>query len=106
MDESHFAHAGEQLVPLLEQLMDRAHAEGTLRPDVGFADFTIVMAMLTDLARHSADCRADLYERYLQLIIDGLRARPDNGELGPAPSDADVRAVLRECVPPLEARRR
>lgn len=106
MDERHFAQAGEHIVPLLEQLMERAHAEGTLRPDAGFRDFPIIMAMVTDLALHSAECRPDLFERYLELVIDGLRARPDNGSLGAEPSEADVRAVMRECVPPLESRRR
>ncbi|MEV6301020.1 helix-turn-helix domain-containing protein [Actinoplanes sp. NPDC051861] len=106
MDETHFARAGEQIVPLLEQLMARAHEEGSLRPDAGFRDFPIIMAMVTELAQNSAGCRSGLYERYLELMIDGLRARPGNGELGDGPSEADVQAVMRECVPPLESRRR
>ncbi|MEU4427004.1 helix-turn-helix domain-containing protein [Actinoplanes sp. NPDC024001] len=106
MDEHHFTQAGEHIVPLLEQLMARAHAEGSLRADAGFRDFPIIMAMVTDLAQQSAECRPDLYERYLELVIDGLRARPDNGDLGAEPSETDVRAIMRECVPPLETRRR
>ncbi|GIF37699.1 TetR/AcrR family transcriptional regulator [Actinoplanes xinjiangensis] len=102
MDEQHFKQAGEQIVPLLEQLMERAHAEGTLRPDAGFRDFPIIMAMVTEMAQHSAECRPGLYERYLELVIDGLRARPDNGPLGAAPTETDVRAVMRDCVPPLK----
>ncbi|MEU4624361.1 helix-turn-helix domain-containing protein [Actinoplanes sp. NPDC023801] len=99
MDEQHFKTAGEQMVPLLEQLMERAHAEGSLRPDTGFRDFPIIMAMVTEMAQHSEECRPGLYERYLELVIDGLRARPDNGTLGTAPTETDVRAVMRECVP-------
>jgi AcrR family transcriptional regulator len=102
MDEEHFKKAGEQIVPLLEQLMDRAHTEGTLRPDAGFHDFPIIMAMVTEMAQHSADCRPGLYERYLELVIDGLRARPDNGDLGLAPTETDIRAVMRECVPAMK----
>jgi AcrR family transcriptional regulator len=102
MDEQHFKQAGEQIVPLLEQLMERAHAEGTLRTDVGFRDFPIIMAMVTEMAQHSEECRPGLYERYLELVIDGLRARPDNGPLGAAPTETDVRAVMRDCVPPLK----
>ncbi|GGN91377.1 TetR family transcriptional regulator [Actinoplanes lobatus] len=105
MDEQHFKTAGEQIVPLLEQIMERAHAEGTLRADAGFHDFPIIMAMVTELAQHSADCRPGLYERYLELVIDGLRARPDNGSLGEPPTDTDIRAVMRECVPPLRPSR-
>ncbi|MEV4282865.1 TetR/AcrR family transcriptional regulator [Actinoplanes xinjiangensis] len=102
MDEQHFKQAGEQIVPLLQQLMERAHAEGTLRPDAGFRDFPIIMAMVTEMAQHSEECRPGLYERYLELVIDGLRARPDNGPLGAAPTETDVRAVMRDCVPQLK----
>ena len=102
MDERHFKQAGEQIVPLLEQIMVRAHADGTLRPDAGFHDFPIIMAMVTEMAQHSEECRPGLYERYLEIMIDGLRARPDNGSLGASPTEVDVRAVMRECVPPLK----
>jgi AcrR family transcriptional regulator len=105
MGEQHFKQAGEQIVPLLEQLMERAHAEGTLRLDAGFHDFPIIMAMVTEMAQHSEGCRPGLYERYLELVIDGLRARPDNGALGAEPTDTDVQAVMRGCVPPMRSSR-
>ncbi|MFC4064157.1 TetR/AcrR family transcriptional regulator [Actinoplanes subglobosus] len=105
MGEQHFKQAGEQIVPLLEQLMERAHAEGTLRLDAGFHDFPIIMAMVTEMAQHSEGCRPGLYERYLELVIDGLRARPDNGTLGTEPTDTDVQAVMRGCVPPMRSSR-
>lgn len=105
MGEQHFKQAGEQIVPLLEQLMQRAHAEGTLRLDAGFHDFPIIMAMVTEMAQHSEGCRPGLYERYLELVIEGLRARPDNGTLGAEPTDTDVQAVMRGCVPPMRSSR-
>jgi AcrR family transcriptional regulator len=105
MGEQHFKQAGEQIVPLLEQLTERAHAEGTLRPDTGLHDFPIIMAMVTEMAQHSEECRPGLYERYLELVIDGLRARPDNGPLGAAPTETDVRTVMRGCVPRLKPAR-
>ncbi|WP_433829218.1 TetR/AcrR family transcriptional regulator [Actinoplanes sp. CA-015351] len=104
MDQHHFARIGELMVPLLQQIIDRAHVEGTLRADAGMHDFPIILAMITDLAQNSAACRPELYERYLQLIVDGLRARPDNGDLGPQLTEDDVQAVMKECVPPLKSR--
>ena len=68
--------------------------------DAGFRDFPIIMAMVTEMAQHSEECRPGLYERYLELVIDGLRARPDNGTLGTAPTETDVRAVMREYFAP------
>ncbi|GIF11844.1 TetR/AcrR family transcriptional regulator [Actinoplanes teichomyceticus] len=106
IDRHQFAKAGEQLVPLLQDLIERAHAEGTLRADVGLNDFPIIMATVTDLARHTGGGRPDVYRRFLELVIDGLRAGPDNGDLGPAISQADVETIVHDCVPPFEARRR
>ncbi|MEU4691142.1 helix-turn-helix domain-containing protein [Actinoplanes sp. NPDC023714] len=104
MNEKHFTQVGEHMLPLIQQILDRAHAEGTLRPDTGLHDFPIIMAMVTELAQNSSACRPQLYERYLTLILDGLRARPGNSDLGPQLSEQDVQAVMRECVPPLKSR--
>ncbi|GLW32460.1 TetR/AcrR family transcriptional regulator [Actinoplanes regularis] len=106
IDKQHFADVGAQLVPLMQELVDRAHAEGTLRADVGMHDLPIITAMVTELARCTGDARPEIYRRFLTMIIDGLRAGPDKGDLGPAVTLDDVEAIMHECVPPMEARRR
>jgi AcrR family transcriptional regulator len=106
IDKHHFAEIGAQLLPLLTELIDRAHAEGALRPDVGIHDLPVIMATVTDLAQHTGGERPAIYRRFLELIIDGLRAGPENGDLGPAITQADVEAIVQDCVPPFEARRR
>jgi AcrR family transcriptional regulator len=106
IDKHHFAKVGEHLLPLIQELIDRAHAEGSLRADIGINDLPIIMATVTDLARHTRGGRPDIYRRFLELIIDGLRAGPDNGDLGPAITQDDVEAIVHDCVPPIEARRR
>lgn len=106
IDKTHFAEVGELLLPLIRELFDRAHAEGSLRADVGVNDLPIIMATVTDLARHTRGSRPDIYRRFLELVIDGLRAGPDNGDLGPAITQDDVEAIVHDCVPPIEARRR
>ena len=62
--------------------------------------------MVGDLADSSAGRREDLYHRYLQLIIDGLRAGPHNSQLGKPLSRNDLETVIAEHVPAIEARRR
>lgn len=106
IDKHHFAKVGEHLLPLIEEIFERAHREGSLRADVGIHDLPIIMATVTDLARHTNGCRPEIYRRFLELIIDGLRAGPDNGDLGPAITQEDVEAIVHDCVPPIEARRR
>ena len=71
----------ERLVPLLERLVARAQAEGELRGDVRETDIPLLLFMVTEVAYHCGADRPDLHKRYLQLIIDGLRA-PGTGDLG------------------------
>jgi AcrR family transcriptional regulator len=102
---THFAKAGEQMVPLVMRLVERAQAEGSLRADVTLEDLPMMMLMISEVAHHSAGVRADVYQRYLELFIDGLRARPENGDLGPAVTHAEVDEMARQWLPNLEARR-
>ena len=60
---------------LFQQLIDRAHAAGTLRPDVAFADIGF---LLVRLARPlpgpiPRDLNNRLAHRHLELLLDGLR---------------------------------
>ncbi|BCJ45286.1 TetR family transcriptional regulator [Actinoplanes ianthinogenes] len=102
VDKQHFVEVGEHLVPLIQELIDKAHAEGTLRADVGLHDLPVIMATVTELAQHSSARRPAVYRRFLELIIDGLRAGPDNGDLGPAMTQEDVEAIVDDCVPPIK----
>lgn len=95
-----------RLQALATEIFDRARAEGTLRPDAGATDLPMIFTMLSEVARSCAGARPDAYERYLTLIIDGLRAGPDNGDLGAPLSVGCVHEALNRCVPPLESRRR
>ena len=83
---------------LFEQLVDRAHAAGTLRPDATFAD---VGVLLVRLARPlpgsiSRDLDNRLAKRHLELLLDGLRvSRAEPAALLPEPALtlADLRAA-------------
>ena len=60
---------------LFQQLIDRAHAAGTLRPDAAFADIGF---LLVRLARPlpgpiPRDLNNRLAHRHLELLLDGLR---------------------------------
>jgi AcrR family transcriptional regulator len=101
----HFADVEHRLAALAGQVVDRAKAEGTLRPDVEETDIPIILAMVSELAGRCARDRPDVYERYLRLIIDGLRARPGTSELGPPLERSDVLAFIMACVPSIDGRR-
>jgi AcrR family transcriptional regulator len=83
---------------LFQELVDRAHAAGTLRPDVTFAD---VGLLLVRLARPlpgpiPRDLDNRLAHRHLELLLDGLRtdrAEPATPLPEPALTLADLLAA-------------
>ncbi|WP_129338538.1 TetR/AcrR family transcriptional regulator [Cellulomonas endophytica] len=83
---------GGAISTVLVELLERAVAEGDVRPDVVVEDVRIALWMVTEVARHSAEVQPDLYRRYLQVVLDGLRAGSARGPLrvAPAPDLQDV----------------
>lgn len=83
---------------LFQQLVDRAHAAGTLRPDATFADIGF---LLVRLARPlpgpiPRDLNNRLAHRHLELVLDGRRtdrAEPAAPVPEPALTLADLQAV-------------
>lgn len=66
----------DRVAPRVDLLVARAQEQGTLRADVVPLDFPIVQLMLGAVSDHIG--QPDLWRRYLVLLFDGLRARPEN----------------------------
>lgn len=60
-------------------LIARAQQQGMLRPDVLPTDFPILQLMVGAVTDHTG--APELWRRYLGIMIDGLRARPDTSTL-------------------------
>jgi AcrR family transcriptional regulator len=88
----------DRIVPLVEQLVARAQAEGSLRPDVRETDVPILLFIVCEAAYHGGTARPDMYQRYLQLFLDGLRA-PATSDLGEPLSQQDVQIFGRSLAP-------
>ncbi|MGC4744494.1 TetR/AcrR family transcriptional regulator [Micromonospora sp. DT201] len=75
----------QALLKILDRLVRRAQVDGDLRPDVDAGDLTLMMALLL---RPLPGLRAELtqrsVDRYLILMLEGLRAGPDIQGLPPA----------------------
>lgn len=75
----------QALLKILDRLVRRAQADGDLRRDVGASDLTLMMALLL---RPLPGLRAELtqrsVDRFLVLMLEGLRAGPGIHELPPA----------------------
>jgi len=92
----------ERIAPPLQSLVGRAHAAGVLREDVTAQDIPMISLMLGSLMDASRGVAPELWRRYLELLLDGLRAggpRPDE-PLAVAPLDpGGVQAVLAAWRP-------
>ncbi|HEX5193121.1 MAG TPA: helix-turn-helix domain-containing protein [Solirubrobacteraceae bacterium] len=66
-----------RLMPMGEELVRRAHADGQLRQDIEAADLPVIQAMMGPLIDASAELDPDLHRRYLDIMIRGIAARPE-----------------------------
>ncbi|MGA6163818.1 TetR/AcrR family transcriptional regulator [Amycolatopsis magusensis] len=76
---------------MLDLIVERAQAEGSLRPDVGAGDVTIMFSLLLrELPSKSTEVASFATERCIALMLDGLHARPGSPLPGRAVTSADI----------------
>jgi AcrR family transcriptional regulator len=78
-------HARRAIAPVVTKLVRRAKEAGMVRDDLDTSDVPLINFMLNTIVDFSRDVEPDLYKRYLAIVLDGLRPRPD---LQPLPVDA------------------
>jgi AcrR family transcriptional regulator len=66
-----------RLMPMGEELIRRAHASGRLRADIEASDLPLIQAIMGPLMDASAGIEPELYRRYLDIMLRGIAARPD-----------------------------
>lgn len=75
-----------ELLRLIDNLVQAARDEGTLRPDVGTGDivhlFSLLLQGMNKMPRESGEAA---YQRARGIVLDGLRARPDTRGAAPLP---------------------
>jgi hypothetical protein len=76
----------EQLHPLAAKLIERAQAAGEIRADATTQDYGVVLMMVGAVMDASEDVSPELWRRYLQIALQGLR--PDGTPLAPLPVPA------------------
>ncbi|GAB2848107.1 TetR/AcrR family transcriptional regulator [Lentzea nigeriaca] len=70
---SEVAEAQQRMARAITALVDRARAQGALRPDVTGTDVMLLMCVPQDVVKHLPDAPPELWERYLAILFDGLR---------------------------------
>jgi AcrR family transcriptional regulator len=79
------AHARQALAPIVTKLVQRAVDAGAVRSDFSTSDVPLITFMLHTMVDFGRDIEPELYKRYLGIVLEGLRSRPD---LEPLPVDA------------------
>ncbi len=82
------------LRPLIRQLVERAQAQGTLRPDFTAEDVSSVFWAAGRVTEQTSAVAPDYWRRYLGLVLDGLRA----GAATPLPGPPLTRAQLERAT--------
>jgi AcrR family transcriptional regulator len=76
----------ERMRPVVGKLVERAQATGKLRADFSTTDVPMIAFMLASGAEYASPAQRALWERYLTLIIDGLRPARDDVSPFPVPA--------------------
>ena len=74
-----------KIAPVVTKLVARAVEAGAVRSDFSTSDVPIINFMLNTIVDFGRDVKPELYERYLAMVLDGMRPRDD---LEPLPVDA------------------
>lgn len=100
-----YAELRDELIGLIGTIVARAQAAGELREDLAANDVPVLMHMLAHAAQMLEPVEPGAWERYLDVVLDGLRpgaAHPLSRE--PVAGDAFDRAHANVCdVPPADA---
>jgi hypothetical protein len=82
--------------PAATTAIERAQAEGALRPELRFNDIPPLLVMTTASTAFVNIGNPASRNRYLEIVLDGLRARPDLPHLpGRALSDNEIETAGR-----------
>lgn len=92
--------ARAEIEPRVAALAANAHAAGQLRADLHHQDLAVVQIMLSAAIDATIPIRADLWERYVTLLLDALEPQPDDRDLpGTAPTSPEIHTIVEHWRP-------
>jgi AcrR family transcriptional regulator len=94
------ARARTRIRPLVEEIVVRAQAAGSLRPDVAYEDISVLLWTTGRVVDATRDVEPQFWQRYLALLVDGLRAESatplPRPPLTPAKHSAAVQRFMQQ----------
>ncbi|MER6271399.1 TetR/AcrR family transcriptional regulator [Streptomyces sp900105755] len=95
-----FETARGGMLPYLEALIRRAQESGQLRTEVTASDIPVMQQMLIAAAQFTQGRRPDIWRRYIEILLNGLRQRPDDLPLTTPSLDNEVVEQVMGLVRP------
>jgi AcrR family transcriptional regulator len=103
--EERFGELRARLETMTEQLLERAHAQGAIRPDFGRADLAVLFWSLGPVLEATEEIAPEAWRRHLGFVLDGLR--PESARPAGVPSlDAEQLAAAMRTLREHRFRRR
>jgi AcrR family transcriptional regulator len=98
--EQLLTRARTRIRPLVEELVLRAQAAGSLRPDVAYEDISVILWTTGRVVDATRDVEPQFWQRYLALVVDGLRTESASPlprpPLTPAKHSAAMQRFMQE----------
>jgi AcrR family transcriptional regulator len=80
----------ERIEPLVSRLVERAQADGSLRPDIAVTDMPMLQMVVGSAVDYTRDVEPETWRRVFTVVLDGLRAeRSAHTPMTVAPLDTD-----------------
>jgi AcrR family transcriptional regulator len=67
----------DRMLPIVTELVARARDAGVLRPDIEAADLPVIQWMVGAVLDQGRDIKPELWRRYLELVLRGMRTEPE-----------------------------
>ena len=94
------AAAQDRLVPVVKQLVHRARGEGQLRAELSDTDMPIFGLIAGTVSEFAGHVDAELWRRYVAILLDGMRSRDDQLPLPVAALDeTQIEAAMQQWEP-------
>ncbi|AEF35174.1 MULTISPECIES: TetR/AcrR family transcriptional regulator [Mycobacteriaceae] len=92
--------AQQRLVPVVKRLVERARTDDHLRPGLSDTDMPIFGLLAGTVSEFAGHVDADLWRRYVAILLDGMRYRGDQSPLPVAALDDEgIEAAMETWEP-------
>ncbi len=98
------SYARQRNAPLVGRLLERAQAAGQVRSDLAPTDIPFIIFALTEASQFARTVSPEIWRRYLNIILDGLR--PEREGVTPLPVPALLPEEMESTMRQTAARHR